>query len=146
MLDLSDTSRVGTLLVGLVRLTPIRIGETAALLLGPLTIEPAFRDRGIGQVLMERSLADARDKGHKLVVLVGDEPYYRKSGFRSVPKGQVTLDGPVDPARLLVDELEPDDFAGVTGTVRPDWNACFRNEVRHERRCESGADAGRRRR
>src|SRR5512133_669260 len=31
--DLSFTARIGTLLVGSVRLTPIRIGETAALLL-----------------------------------------------------------------------------------------------------------------
>ena len=47
-LDLSFTARIGTLLVGSVRLTPIRIGETPALLLGPLTVEPPFRARGIG--------------------------------------------------------------------------------------------------
>ena len=45
-LDLSFTARIGTLLVGSVRLTPVRIGETPALLLGPLTIEPPFRDKG----------------------------------------------------------------------------------------------------
>ncbi|HYW60175.1 MAG TPA: N-acetyltransferase, partial [Xanthobacteraceae bacterium] len=45
---LSFTARIGTLLVGSVRLTPIGIGETPALLLGPLTVEPPFRDRGIG--------------------------------------------------------------------------------------------------
>jgi len=33
-LDLSYTARIGTLLVGSVRLTPVRIGETPALLLG----------------------------------------------------------------------------------------------------------------
>ena len=48
-LDLSFTARVGTLLVGSVRLSPVRIGETKALLLGPLTVEPPFRDRGVGQ-------------------------------------------------------------------------------------------------
>src|SRR5215208_2220309 len=67
-LDLSFTARIGTLLVGSVRFTPVRIGETPALLLGPLTIEPPFRDRGIGKVLMERAMADAKAKGHKLVV------------------------------------------------------------------------------
>ena len=46
-LDLSFTARVGTLLVGSVRLTEVRIGDAAALLLGPLTIEPPFRDRGV---------------------------------------------------------------------------------------------------
>src|SRR5205807_589660 len=49
-LDLSFTARIGTLLVGSVRLTQVRIGDTPALLLGPLTIEPPFRDRGIGKV------------------------------------------------------------------------------------------------
>ena len=44
-LALSFTARIGTLLVGSVRLTPIRIGETPALLLGPLTVEPPFRER-----------------------------------------------------------------------------------------------------
>src|SRR4029077_1279950 len=47
--DVSFTARTGTLLVGSVRLSPIRIGETRALLLGPLTVEPAFRERGVGQ-------------------------------------------------------------------------------------------------
>jgi GNAT superfamily N-acetyltransferase len=62
-LDLSYTARIGTLLVGSVRLTPVRIGETPALLLGPLTVEPPFRDRGIAKALMERALVEAKQKG-----------------------------------------------------------------------------------
>src|SRR5947209_6853614 len=121
--ELSFTARIGTLLVGSVRLTPIRIGAAHALLLGPLTVEPPFRERGIGQALIERALAQAKGKGHRLAMLVGDEPYYGKSGFKVVPKGQVTLPGPVDPARLLVAELSEGAFAGVAGTVLPDWEA-----------------------
>src|ERR1700744_1342897 len=52
-LDLSFTARIGTLLVGSVRLTPVRIGETPAWLLAPLPIEPPFRGRGIGIALMQ---------------------------------------------------------------------------------------------
>jgi predicted N-acetyltransferase YhbS len=122
-LDLSFTARIGTLLVGSVRLTAVRVGETPALLLGPLTIEPPFRERGIGQALIERALQAARQKGHRLVVLVGDEPYYKKAGFKRIPKGRVTLAGPVDPARLLVAELADGAFADVSGMVRPDWDA-----------------------
>lgn len=122
-LELSFTARIGTLLVGSVRLTAIRVGETPALLLGPLTVEPPFRERGIGQALIERALAEARSRGHRLVLLVGDEPYYGKCGFRQVPKGQAKLPGPVDPARLLVCELVEGAFAGVAGPIRPDWPA-----------------------
>ncbi len=117
-LDLSFTARVGTLLVGSVRLTPARIGATPALILGPLTIEPLFRERGIGLALMQRALAEARAKGHRLVVLVGDEPYYARAGFKRIPKGKVTMPGPVDPARLLVAELAEGAFEGVAGEGR----------------------------
>ncbi len=118
-LELSFTARIGTLLVGSVRLSPIRIGQTAALLLGPLTVEPPFRERGIGQALMERALAEAGLRGHRLVLLVGDEPYYGKVGFKKIPKGQVTMSGPVDPARLLVAELAAGAFQGVSGAIQP---------------------------
>ncbi|MGE0563609.1 MAG: GNAT family N-acetyltransferase [Pseudolabrys sp.] len=121
VLELSFTARIGTLMVGSVRLTPILIDTTPALLLGPLTIEPPFRDRGIGKAMIERALADAKKAGHKLVVLVGDEPYYGKHGFKPVPKGRVKMSGPVDPARLLVAELAPGAFDGVSGLIRPLW-------------------------
>ena len=123
LLDLSFTARIGTLLVGSVRLSPIRIGETKALLLGPLTVEPPFRERGVGYALIARALTEAKAKGHRLAVLVGDEPYYGKSGFKRVPKGRATMPGPVDPARLLVGELIDGAFGRVSGPNRPDWNA-----------------------
>ena len=121
LLALSFTARIGSLLVGSVRLTPICIGDVPALLLGPLTIEPPFRERGIGTALIKRALHDAAAKGHKLVVLVGDEPFYGKCSFKRIPKGQVKLPGPVDPARLLVAELIDGAFDGVGGMIRPDW-------------------------
>jgi predicted N-acetyltransferase YhbS len=121
LLDLSFTARIGTLMVGSLRLTPICIDDTPALLLGPLTVEPPFRSHGIGRALIERALSDAKSKAHKLVVLVGDEPFYGKLGFKLIPKGQVKMPGPVDPARLLVAELQPGAFDGVAGLIRPDW-------------------------
>ena len=122
-LDLSFTARIGTLLVGSVRLTEVRIGDAPALLLGPLTIEPPFRRRGIGLALMQRALAVAKAGGQRLVVLVGDEPYYAKAGFKRIPKGRARMPGPVDPRRLLVAELTEGAFEGVSGPIRPDWDA-----------------------
>src|SRR3954464_9376421 len=63
LLDVSFTASIGTLLVGSVRQLPILIGETPALLLGPLTVEPPFRGRGIGRLLMGRALNEAKGKG-----------------------------------------------------------------------------------
>lgn len=121
LLDLSFTARIGTLLVGSVRQLPICIGNTPALLLGPLTVEPPFRDRGVGRALLDRALKDAKARGHGLVLLVGDEAYYSRAGFKRIPKGRATMPGPVDPARLLVCELTDGAFEDVSGAIRPDW-------------------------
>jgi predicted N-acetyltransferase YhbS len=122
LLDLSFTAWIGTLLVGSVRQLPVLVGDTGALLLGPLTVEPPFRGRGVGRALLERALKDARAKGHRLVLLVGDEAYYSRVGFKAVPKGRATMPGPVDYSRLLVAELVDGAFADVSGAIRPDWS------------------------
>ena len=121
-LELSFTARIGTLMVGSVRQLPILIGDAKALLLGPLTVEPPFRGRGVGQALLDRALAEAKAKGHRLVLLVGDEPYYSRVGFKRVPKGRATMPGPIDYDRLLVAELVAGAFEAVSGAVRPDWD------------------------
>jgi len=122
LLDLSFTARIGTLLVGSVRHVPVLIRDTKALLLGPLTIEPPFRGRGVGRALLDRALKEAKAKGHGLVVLVGDEPYYGRVGFKIIPKGRVTMPGPVDYSRLLVAELVDGAFTNVSGAICPDWS------------------------
>lgn len=118
--ELSFTALVGTLLVGSVRLTPVLAGEARALMLGPLTVDPAFEKRGIGSGLMTRAIAAARERNeHALVLLVGDEPYYNRFGFRRVPDGQLVMPGPVDPDRFLALELRAGALGEAKGPVLP---------------------------
>jgi predicted N-acetyltransferase YhbS len=116
--NLSFVAHVGTLLVGANRMTPILVGDSLALLLGPLTVEPAFQSQGLGEALVNRSLDAAREAGHALVLLVGDESYYERMGFRSVPHGKIVMPGPVDPDRLLFCELRDGAFAAISGKMR----------------------------
>jgi predicted N-acetyltransferase YhbS len=116
--DLAFVAHVGSLLVGAVQLTPIRIGESQAFMLGPLTVDPAFEGRGIGRILLERCAHSAHALGSTLIVLVGDESYYKRNGYKRVPMGQITLPGPVDPMRILALELEPDALKFMRGEVR----------------------------
>jgi predicted N-acetyltransferase YhbS len=116
-LSLSFVARVGTLLVGANRMTPILIGGAPALLLGPLIVEPVFRSQGIGEALVMRSLEAARKAGAKLSILVGDAPYYARMGFKPAPAGRLQMPGPVDPARVLYCEIEEGAFEGVSGQV-----------------------------
>jgi predicted N-acetyltransferase YhbS len=101
------------------RFSVVAIGqETGALLLGPLAIEPNQAGQGCGRSLIEEGLKRAESAGHRLVVLVGDLAYYERFGFAVSPVGQISLPGPVDPARILVKELVPGALADYVGDVR----------------------------
>jgi len=94
------------------------VGGAPALLLGPLTVEPAFRAQGVGETLVKHSLDAARAAGHGLVLLVGDDDYYARMGFRRVPHSKIVMPGPVDPERLLYCELREGAFAALNGKMR----------------------------
>jgi predicted N-acetyltransferase YhbS len=96
----------GNSLVASLRMTLVAIGGAGPhLLLGPLAVAPAFTGRGFGRSLVSSALAHAKRDGIGLVVLVGDLSYYERFGFASVPPGQISFPGPVNPARILACEL-----------------------------------------
>ena len=108
-------------IVGSICFWPLRIGELGApaLLLGPLAVHPDRQNIGIGRALMQEGLARAKAMGHCLVILVGDEPYYARVGFRKLPENLLIMPGPNNPARMLYLELVPGALAGVSGLVLP---------------------------
>ena len=109
---------LGQRIIAAVRFTDIAVGVTeGALLLGPLAVDPEFAGKGFGRALVGEALEAAKGDGVRLVVLVGDEPYYGRFGFRPVPPEQITLPGPVDPSRLLAAELAPGALSAYRGLV-----------------------------
>ena len=115
--DLSLVAIVDGRLAGAVTITPIRIGEAPALLLGPLAVDPDFEKRGMGGTLVRATMAEARARGHRLMLLVGDAPYYARFGFHHVSPDVVRLPGPVDPKRVLLAELVEGAAAEARGMV-----------------------------
>jgi len=101
-----------------VRLTPIRAGEGTALLLGPLAVKPAWKNLGIGKRLVKIAVEASDKAGWDAVVLVGDAPYYGPLGFQPIPRGQISMPRPVDPARLLAAQLREGAVARLAGEVR----------------------------
>jgi len=95
--------------IGSVRLWPIRVGDEAALFLGPIAVEAGSRRAGMGAELVRACLDAAGETG---VLLVGDPPYFERFGFRHTPGPR--LPGPVDPRRVMwAGPGEPE------GVVRP---------------------------
>lgn len=109
---------LGSRLVASVTLTPVRIGNIShCLLLGPLAVHPDFAGQGFGRGLIASALAAARTAGIKAVILVGDEPYYGRFGFKCLTPGQITFPGPVDQSRILGLELQDGALAAARGMV-----------------------------
>ncbi|MGE0008381.1 MAG: GNAT family N-acetyltransferase [Parvibaculaceae bacterium] len=115
------TREAGFGLAGAISFWPLKIGRagTDALLLGPLAVHPERQNIGIGRALMRSGLGKAAALGHRLVILVGDEPYYARVGFRRIPCDRIELPGPVDPDRLLYLELTEGALAPARGLVLP---------------------------
>ena len=109
---------LGERIIASLRMTPAKVGEqSGALLLGPLAVDTAFANKGYGRRIAEDSFAAAEASGFKLVLLVGDLPYYSRMGFIAVPPGQIHFPGPANPARILARELVPGAIASYRGVV-----------------------------
>lgn len=110
--------RYGTL-AGAIRYWPIVIGAEAhpALLLGPVAVHPTRQGEGIGALLIAESLDRASLAGWTRVVLVGDEPYYRRFGFTRETARALEFPPPTNPDRLLARALAEGAFDGVAGMI-----------------------------
>ena len=119
---------------GSIRFWPVKVGHSEnALLLGPLAVDPSIRGKGLGIALIDHGLQAAEHLGHNVVFLVGDEPYYAKSGFRRVDPNRFTFPGPVDLNRLLMRELTKamgDSFTGAISKCRSDAFSTPGNQCR----------------
>lgn len=108
------------MVVGTVRLWDVRLGEggPAALLLGPLAVDPSVKSAGIGSALMRHAIVEAARLGHCAVLLVGDAPYYARFGFTAEKTGSLAMPGPYERERFLALELVSGALDGTRGTLK----------------------------
>ena len=93
---------------GVVRVWPVTVGETGrAAFLGPIAVAERRRGNGVAFKLMERAIGVCREQGFAAVILVGDQDYYDRFGFKQAGEGRFALPGPVDQHRILIRDLSP---------------------------------------
>ncbi|WP_435259638.1 GNAT family N-acetyltransferase [Thioclava sp. FR2] len=102
-------------LAAAIRYWPALVGEQDILLLGPVAVHPTRQGEGLGGLLINESLAEAKRLGWERVMLVGDEPYYRRFGFRKL--SDVQMPPPTNPDRILGLALKAGAWDGVKGMV-----------------------------
>jgi predicted N-acetyltransferase YhbS len=102
-------------LAAAIRYWPVRVAGQPVLLLGPVAVHPTRQGEGLAALVISESLAEAVRQGWRRVLLVGDEPYYRRFGFRRL--AGVVMPPPTNPDRVLGRALGREAWAGVAGPV-----------------------------
>ena len=116
--ELCFVARQGSVLVGTIRYWPLAIpGAQAALLLGPIAVDAAHSNLGIGSRLIEHSLSAARARGHDAVAAIGAAGYLGRFGFRPALEFALEFPAAVAPDRFHALGLQPDALNGGGGLV-----------------------------
>lgn len=114
-----DDDEIGAL-AGTIRFWPIAIGDAAtpSLLLGPVAAHPTRQGEGIGAMLILEGLELAERLGWERCILIGDEPYYARFGFRRALAETISFPPPTNPNRILARALVVGGMDGVSGDVK----------------------------
>ncbi len=81
-------------IVGHIMFTKIKIENTIQLAMAPVSVLPEFQGRGIGGQLITTGHKIARDLGFDFSVVLGDNKYYSKFGYR--PAKDFGISAPFD--------------------------------------------------
>ena len=90
-------------------------GLISAVALAPVAVAPEHQRKGVGGLLIERGLAILRDRGERIVIVVGHADYYPRFGF-SREKAKL-IESPFPPAAFMALELRDGALEGVAGSV-----------------------------
>lgn len=91
-------------------------GSLAAVALAPMAVLPAHQRNGIGGMLIRAGLDSLRDRGERIVVVLGHPGYYPRFGFST--DRALGLASPFPSEALMALELRMNAFSGISGTVR----------------------------
>jgi len=90
---------------------------------GPFSVKPTFRNKGIGSQLINHSIEKARELGFKGMILFGDPNYYPRFGFKNAKAFNITTKEGMNFDPFLALELQEDGLANIQGKFYLDDSA-----------------------
>ena len=88
-----------------------------SLALAPVSVLPAYQGQGIGTSLINEGLRIAKELGFKSVVVLGDDKFYSRFGFKVASNRGIKAPFEVEDEYFMALELENGEFDGIRGTV-----------------------------
>jgi putative acetyltransferase len=102
--------------VGHILFTRMWIDRIAAIALAPMAVLTEYQRQGVGQRLVRHGLDLLRERGERIVIVLGHPDYYPRFGFSiEMARG---LESPFPPEAYMALELQTGALAGVRGKVR----------------------------
>jgi len=92
--------------------------ELPIMTFGPISITPALQRQGYGKILLDCSMAKARDMGAGALAITGNIGFYGKSGFVVSRTRGIRYEDDPEADYFLMAELEPGFLNGITGTYK----------------------------
>jgi putative acetyltransferase len=87
-----------------------------AVALAPMAVLPDHQRREVGSQLVRQGLAALRERGERIVIVLGHKEYYPRFGFSSEKTRD--LASPFPPEAFMALELADGALDGIRGTVR----------------------------
>lgn len=110
----SEGKTVGAILYAKAKiLTPN--AELDTLTFGPLCVEPDFQKRGIGKLLLKKSMEKAKALGYGSILICGVPTYYPKYGFKTADNFEITMPDGTNFDAFMGIELIKGSLCGITG-------------------------------
>lgn len=94
--------------------------HSGSLALAPVAVLPDFQLTGIGSMLIEAGLKEAKNLKYKSVIVLGHEHYYPKFGFIPASKRGIRCPFNVSDNSFMILELVENGLEGISGTVKYD--------------------------
>jgi predicted N-acetyltransferase YhbS len=106
--------------------------EHEVLCAGPLSVSPSLQNQGIGTMLMNHSISEARKLGFKAMFLYGDPAYYHRFGFRNSGEYSITTKDGQNFEPFMALELQENAMKDIKGKFYEDEAFITREEVLKE--------------
>jgi predicted N-acetyltransferase YhbS len=108
-------------IAGHILLTKIEIKNEGvvhgALALAPLSIRPAYQNKGIGRQLVLESHRVAKSLGFKFIVVLGIPKYYLKFGYQFASKFNMKFPIKISETTIFVIALKGEDYSLISGGI-----------------------------
>lgn len=94
--------------------------EFTVLCMGPLSVLPSYQGKGIGSLLVKKSLHKARLLDYKAVILFGNPKYYHRFGFKNAKEYNIKTSQGDNCDAFMALELYDNSLEGIQGKFYED--------------------------